>query len=257
MAMIGCAAAAEEASTTEPMVADPAGKPMEAWATSRLKGYEPVYVALGAHELINAKFQLSFRYLVTKQINVAYTQTSIWNLESDSKPFYDTSYKPRAFWREDRLPRPSWMQELAIEGGVGHESNGLSEPNSRSFNMAFVRPDLQFQLSDPWRLRLYPMAMAYLEKSENDDLQVYRGYVDLVAGVQRGDWGGLSITSRIGTGWDKGSIEAQYTYPLGQWLGGGEAPYLFLQWFNGYGESLLDYNQRTPWQVRLGFAIVR
>lgn len=123
--------------------------------------------------------------------------------------------------------------------------------------MAFVRPDLHFQLSDPWRVRLYPMVIHYLEKSENDDLQVYRGYFDLFAGVQRADWGGLSILGRVGSGWDKGSIETQYTYPLGQWLGGGEAPYLFLQWFNGYGESLLDYNQRTPWQVRLGFAIVR
>jgi outer membrane phospholipase A len=234
-----------------------AGSVVEPWTERRLQAYEPVYFALGGHEVVNAKFQLAFRYLITERLQASYTQTSLWDLEDESKPFYDTSYKPRVFWREDRFAKPAWIADLALEAGLGHESNGQADPLSRSMNIAFVRPDVRFTLADPWRLRLYPMAVAYLEKSENPDIAAYRGHVEWVAGVERGHWGGLSVISRLGNGWQHASIETQYTYPLGQWLGGGESPFLFVQWFNGYGESLLDYNQRTPWQIRLGFAIVR
>ena len=29
------------------------------------------------------------------------------------------------------------------------------------------------------------------------------------------------------------------------------------QYFTGYGETLLDYDQREPWSVRIGYAISR
>jgi len=32
---------------------------------------------------------------------------------------------------------------------------------------------------------------------------------------------------------------------------------VYLQLFSGYGETLLDYNQRHPAQLRVGFSIVR
>ena len=33
--------------------------------------------------------------------------------------------------------------------------------------------------------------------------------------------------------------------------------YLYAQYFNGWGESLRSYDQRLPWQLRLGIAVVR
>ena len=37
----------------------------------------------------------------------------------------------------------------------------------------------------------------------------------------------------------------------------GAYAYLYAQYFNGWGESLLSYDQRLPWQLRLGIAVVR
>ena len=68
--------------------------------------YHPMYFAVGTdHE--RSKYQISFRYQFIKAggslaerfpaitgFNLAYTQTSFWDLQSESKPFADTSYKP-------------------------------------------------------------------------------------------------------------------------------------------------------------------
>ena len=54
-----------------------------------------------------AKFQLSFKYLLFAEdtwlaqqiplmgnLTVAYTQRTLWDIDGDSSPFYDTSYMP-------------------------------------------------------------------------------------------------------------------------------------------------------------------
>ncbi|MNW06812.1 Phospholipase A1 [compost metagenome] len=51
-------------------------------------------------------------------------------------------------------------------------------------------------------------------------------------------------------------MDAQLTYPLARLLPG-TAGYLMAGYFYGYGESLLDYNQKTPWQFRIGYALSR
>ncbi|MBW2726872.1 MAG: phospholipase A, partial [Deltaproteobacteria bacterium] len=68
--------------------------------------YQPMYFAMGT-DPEKSKFQVSFRYQFIKAdgdlaekhpwvtgFNLAYTQTSFWDLQSESKPFEDTSYKP-------------------------------------------------------------------------------------------------------------------------------------------------------------------
>jgi len=60
-----------------------------------------------------------------------------------------------------------------------------------------------------------------------------------------------------------GSVEFNYTWPmsqtlgLGRWLPESLGGYGQIQYFNGYGESLLDYDVRRKDQLRLGLTIVR
>jgi hypothetical protein len=61
---------------------------------------------------------------------------------------------------------------------------------------------------------------------------------------------------RKGTSTEQFSAELQATYPINRWYPG-VSGYLTLQAFTGYGEYLLDYNEREPWSVRIGYAISR
>jgi len=67
----------------------------------------------------------------------------------------------------------------------------------------------------------------------------------------RGAW-----VLRKGTLSGVGSSDLQATYPLNR-LSPGFAGYLMVQYFTGYGETLLNYNQREPWSLRFGYAISR
>lgn len=231
--------------------------------------YEPVYFLVGGDGGLNAKFQISLRYQLfdgrgalasrlpwIDDLYLSYSQTSLWDLGELSKPFKDSSYRPRLFFSNYDLARFFDGQlRVGIETGFGHESNGKEGEDSRSFNMVYARPTLT--LGDPSGLRFFaaPLIHNYIADDENPDLKDYRGYVDWMFGI--GAKGGLDFwtTLRKGERSDYGSIEFNVSYPLSKLSGGDLTGWLTLQYFNGYGESLLDYNRKLASQWRLGIAI--
>lgn len=259
--------------------------------------YDPIYFAIGWRERFNARFQFSFKYRLfergppgevwwkqlARDAYVAYTQTSIWDLESFSKPFYDSSYKPTLFLlHEERLdPDGTWKASLQL--GAQHESNGkgggaapvtptsglisattaLRHPSdSRSLNTLYLAPKLRWTGDNGLFLEGGFRAIAYYQIDENPDITQYRGHVEatLRAGFDRGFQ--LSAYAR-GNPNAHGSVEFNATWPANQTpllkrilpdtLGG----YAQIQYFNGYGESLLDYDVRRKDQLRFGLMIVR
>lgn len=231
--------------------------------------YEPIYFIVGGDGGLNAKFQVSLRYQLfdnqgrlarrlpwIDDLYLSYSQTSLWDLGELSSPFTDSSYRPRLFFSDIDLARLFDGQlRLGVETGVGHESNGKDGDASRSFNMLYVRPIMTF--GDPAGLRFYaaPLIHNYIAASDNPDIAHYRGYVDWVLGF--GSRGGLDFwtTLRKGTRSNFGSMELNLSYPLSKLSGGDLSGWLTLQYFNGYGESLLNYNQKLDSQLRLGIAI--
>ena len=92
--------------------------------------------------------------------------------------------------------------------------------------------------------------------SDNPDIARYYGYVGLRAVVGWVDSVQLSALGRIGDAWNRGSIQLDLTYPLARLFAGNLAIFLHAQYFLGYGESLLLYNERTS-SLRFGFSIYR
>ncbi|HET9445010.1 MAG TPA: phospholipase A [Steroidobacteraceae bacterium] len=234
-----------------------------------LSVYEPVYFLVGGDGGLNAKFQISLRFQLfddhgrlarrlpfIDDLYLSFSQTALWDLGELSKPFKDASYRPRLFYANYDLARYfGGNLRVGVESGIGHESNGKEAEDSRSFNMLYVRPTLTFGNPDGLRAYLAPLMHNYIAESDNEDIADYRGYVDWLFGV--GSKGGLDFWAvlRKGTRSDYGSIELNASYPLSKLSGGDLTGWLMLQYFNGYGESLLDYNRKLDSQLRLGISI--
>lgn len=227
---------------------------------------DPVYFVLGARDGWSGRFQLSFKYRLFDPVTgfgadqpwlvgfyFGYTQSSLWDLSAESKPFHDTSYRPSFFWKWQRADERTWID--AIRLGFEHESNGQAGPTSRSINTLFVRPEWRWSAGRGGMIEFTPKLYTYLSKGENPDIVQYRGYVDWRL---RHDAGGQWITTavaRLGTA-GKGSLLLDMSRRTRDIKVGPLSGYLHLQFFNGFGESILDYNVRRNAQLRVGLAIV-
>jgi len=234
-------------------------------------GYEPLYFIAGG-DYPNAKFQISFKYQffsntgplaqhvpAVKGLHLAYTQTSLWDLTSTSKPFVDTSYKPEVFYAMQRVDGGHWADwlRLDLQAGLQHQSNGKSGADSRSLNVAYFEPTLVVGNQDEFHFSVAPRVWAYLGSlDENPDIKDYYGNVGVRSTLGWGKGLLLSAMGRIGDDANRGAVQLDLSYPLMRFLYGNVALYLYAQYFLGYGESLLRYNERTS-ALRFGFALFR
>lgn len=233
---------------------------------SALSVHEPMYLIAGGEysEDIKARFQFSFKYQVfdqessfintlpwLKTFHLSYTQTSLWNWSKDSLPFEDTSYKPSLFFLLNKSP----VYDL-LSFGYTHESNGQAGEVSRSVDALFIQPVWTFPLADS-SLTIFPRFLYFLSKGEfNEDITDYRGYVDLNLRYGNQDSWGINTLYRYGSQ-DKHSVQVDLTYPIRTPISIRTGGFLYLQYFHGYGESMLNYNERVGPILRIGLGIVR
>ncbi|MFJ2991049.1 phospholipase A [Pandoraea sp. NPDC087047] len=235
---------------------------------ARISSNEPMYIAFGKNGDANARFQLSFKFHILKPDNPSsksfldnlyfgYTQLSIWDLEAQSAPFRDSNYRPSLFYYiPDTGARAGWFTSLGIAAGIEHESNGKAGSDSRSINTVFVKPILTFGNPSEYHWTVAPKLYAYLEKNDNPDIQNYRGYMDLLVLWGKPNGWQIGATLRKGMKRNYGSVDVQVTYPLGKLIPG-TGGYIWLGYFTGYGEDMLDYNRHSPSQVRIGYSVFR
>ena len=271
------------ASTDAPLSApaiDPDRATVEAglaeFFATRFSAHEPIYFLAGPSEP-EAKFQISLKYQLfnpegtlvrqhpwLSDLYLAYSQTSFWDLgESNSSPFFDSSYRPEALYQVES-PGATWLGQsrFDFQAGVRHESNGRSGLESRSLNIAYLRPiftwgDDGTHGSRDFFIAVAPRLWAYAgDLDDNEDIYQYRGYGDLKVIV---GWRGglqLSAMARIGNDFDRGALQLDLTYPLRALSSKNVDLYLDAQLFTGYGESLLEYDQSET-NFRIGVALVR
>lgn len=209
-----------------------------------------------------AKFQLSIKVPLTNKpvftdsdgFYVGFTIQSWWQLYAGeiSAPFRETNYQPEVFY----LTGLNWHPfggNTAVMLGLEHQSNGRTQLLSRSWNRVytnFLFEKDNFALSvRPW-YRLREDEKDDPNESEGDDnpdIEKFLGHFELRS-AYRWNEHEFSLMGRNNLRSDnKGAVELGWSFPLSGHLKG------FVQYFNGYGESLVDYNNNTE---RLGVGIL-
>jgi len=244
------------------MIASPAIEPT-------ISTNEPIYFLLGNNDKTggDARFQISFKYRpfdpesavatfmpVFSKMYFAYTQTTVWDLGTDSGPFRDTSYRPSLFYQWSASGADYMPSQWRV--GAEHESNGQSGLESRSLNTLFVQPSWNFDLANGKRITFFPRIYQYADKGENPDIKQYRGYVDWKMRYGREDGLIFSALYRQGTG-GYSAAQLDLSHAISDRIFGRTGSFVHLQLLSGYGETLLDFNKKNDTQLRIGLSIAR
>ena len=205
---------------------------------------------------VETKFQISLAkplfydvFGLRESLVAAYTQTSWWQITKKSSPFRETNYQPEIFLN---FASPKYLEKIGVQNlkfGLLHESNGRDGTNSRSWNRAYVQGDLVYG-----NLTISPRVWSVIgEKNDNKEILNYIGHGDLRLSYKLNDQI-FSLMLRNNLHFDKtnkGAAEISYMFPIFS-----SGVYGYLQYFTGYGESLIDYDRHTD-KVGLGFVILK
>lgn len=201
----------------------------------------------------DVKFQLSISQRLTKSklpfdtyLFIQYTQKAFWNVFQESLPMKDLNFNPGIGLGHLIIHHNKYIGKgyLMLE----HESNGKDSTASRSWNKITLAAAVR--LSSNWEAQ-FKTWIPIVDGENNKDLLKYTGIFQ-VAGNYRTDNRrfncGLILTKR--KTWTSFNTQIELSYKFNQ----RENQYLFLQYYNGYGENLLEYNQFKH-MIRIGFVI--
>ena len=201
-----------------------------------------------------AKFQLSFKMLMWENIfngkgdlYAAYTQFSLWQIYNFSSPFRETNFEPELFLKFDTDFNFLGLHNRLFLIGLTHQSNGQDVPLSRSWNriyLEFIATKGNFVLGfKPW----YRIPESS-EADDNPDIDEYIGYGKLFGAYKKGKHVfSFTLRNNLSLSGNRGGIEAGWSYELTRNLRA------YLQYFNGYGESMVDYDNFTN---RIGIGLM-
>ena len=205
----------------------------------------------------DVKFQISVKTKVFRGsrggwgwangLTFAYTQMSIFDINGRSAPFRATNYNPEVVfvWDDDDHPWLMALNELRLSL-YDHHSTGVGSTDSRRWERMYVEPTLA---RGPFTLRAkYWWETPYKDglSTQNEDIEDYLGHGRLALRFEAG--GDRVVVEGLLTRGDETgnnySVEISWR-PLRLDF------YLFGQFYDGYGEELIDYDVETR-SFRLG-----
>ncbi len=250
--------------------------PEDRKGTFRLTSYRPFYITAGrwtnnpnrlpqsenpdysvtvpkAFNNYEARFQLSFKTKVLESflfghgdLWVGYSQVAHWQIYNTelSRPFRELNYEPELILNFPLNFNLLGFKARMIGASFNHQSNGRDLPRSRSWNriifhFGMERENLQIYLK-PW-IRLSD------EVDENPLITDFIGRREatIVYRIKKHNFY-LVGTNALSFKDNHGSLQFNYIYPLKANLRAQ------VQIFNGYGETLIDYNHK---QTTIGLGI--
>lgn len=209
---------------------------------------------------VEAKFQLSLKvpltygdiFLEGDEIYFGFTIEAWWQVYAGdvSRPFRETNYRPELFYITP-LPWKFAGGNLLWGLGVEHQSNGQVQLFSRSWNRLYTtfiydKNHWAIYLQPWWRFpedeKRFPLDP---QGDDNPDIGEFMGYFEFGGAYE---WRELELLVQGHRNFSsgKGGTKIGLTFPLWGKLRG------FATIFDGYGESLIDYNYR---QTRFGLGL--
>lgn len=211
-----------------------------------------------------AAFQLSFKAKVWEDVLgapvdlwIAYTQRSFWQVYDveGSAPFRETDYEPEALLNLRLRVHLLGLTARFFQVGVNHQSNGQTEPLSRSWNrvvanLGLERGGLSLLVKGWYRLP---------ESARSDDnprVLDYLGYGELWAYYCLGRHrAAVMLRDNLDLDANRAAVQLEWSFPLVGASWPTPAPVNgYVQYFLGYGESLLDHDHPVH-RVGVGIAI--
>lgn len=201
----------------------------------------------------DVKFQLSIAQRLTKSklpfdtyLFIQYTQKAFWNVFQESLPMKDLNFNPGIGLGHLIVYHNKYIGKgyLMLE----HESNGKDSTASRSWNKVSLA--VAITLSQNWEAQ-FKTWIPIVDGENNKDLLKYNGIFQVAANYRTDNRCfncGVVLTKR--KTWTSFNTQVELSYRFNK----NENQYFFLQYYNGYGENLLEYNKFKS-MIRIGFVI--
>jgi phospholipase A1 len=233
-----------------------------------VESYEPVYFMPYSRDFqehddrgaVEVSFQISFKKDIFKDISplgfnigIAFTQTAWWQLYETSNPFRETNYGPEVYvnFPFRRESGGTGIFCHGIKAAAAHKSNGQEGEDNRSWNRAYLEIPVSIK-----RFLFIPRVWWSFAGIGNDftevDIPRYMGMCDLTI-LTRWNRHVLRVYGRSNFNFSNltTALRVDYSYPIAA-----TGFYFYLQYFWGYGESLIDYNRRVN-KIGTGLALSR
>jgi len=216
---------------------------------------------------LEMKFQLSIKFPVANDVLFnnsrlffAYTNLSFWQAYNSriSSPFRETNHEPEIFLLIPQHRSVLGWDNHLITVGFNHQSNGQTGTLSRSWNriytnFVFERKNLVLSIK-PW-YRIPEKKKKDINDASGDDnpnIEHFMGHGELRAlYTKNNNTFSLMIRNNLKSN-NQGAVEFNWSFPIGNRFRNRLRG--FVQAFNGYGESLIDYNSSTN-RISLGVSI--
>ncbi len=202
----------------------------------------------------NIKFQISIAQRLTRStlpwgtyLFLFYSQKCFWNVLENSMPMTDLNFNPGIGLTKPLFVKNRFVGKLNLI--LEHESNGRDGTESRSWNKISLSSNV---LIDPQVMVHAKFWIPIVDGMENKDILDYCGIYQVGGtwtSVNKRFGAGVTLVKRKGWNLNYNTI-IEFNYRLFK----RDNQFLFVQYYNGYGEGLLAFKEFHS-QLRVGLVI--
>lgn len=202
----------------------------------------------------DVKFQVSIAQRLTNStlpfntyLYLFYTQKCMWNVFENSMPMRDFNFNPGIGLAKHLFVKNRYVGKVTLM--IEHESNGRDGIESRSWNKVSLASNI---FIDPNFMVHGKVWIPIIDGQNNQDILYYSGIYQVgTTFTTPNKRFGFALTMVKRKGWN---FKYNTIWEVNYRLFKDENQFLFLQYYNGYGENLLDYNQYHS-RLRIGLVI--